>query len=150
MKALIDTNVMLDTILHREPFCFSSDKIFDLIKEEKIEGYVSVISLKDIFYFCEKQDHEKDPFETVEKLSYLFNIIDLNGADSLSALMSEIDDYEDGLLICSALRNGVDTIITRNSKDFFTANMTVIDPKDIFRYIENPVLGGETMIGNVF
>jgi predicted nucleic acid-binding protein len=148
MKALIDTNVLLDTILHRQPFCVDSDKIFDLIEEERIEGHVSVQSLKDIFYFCRKLDNNKDPFETLEKISFIFNIVDVNEEDSFSTLRSDISDYEDGLLAFSALRNGIDTVITRDEKDFNTTDMIVINPKEIDRYLNDRIESGELLIDN--
>jgi len=102
MKALIDTNVLMDIIKQRQPFCDASNAVFDLIAEEKIEGYVSVQSLKDVFYFCSKRKKEKDAFETVEKLSFVLNVIDMNGNDSRAVLMSGMNDYEDGLIAFSA------------------------------------------------
>lgn len=147
MKALIDTNVLMDTIQRRQPFCDASDTVMDLIADEKIEGYVSVQSLKDVFYFCSKYKKEKDAFETVEKLSFVLNVIDMNGNDSRAVLMSGMNDYEDGLIAFSALRNGIRTIITRNVKDYNMTDMIVIDPKDIHNFIGHFVADGEVIIG---
>ena len=38
MKVLIDTNVVLDAIANREPFCLYAQKIIKLILDNKIEG----------------------------------------------------------------------------------------------------------------
>jgi predicted nucleic acid-binding protein len=150
MKALVDTNVLLDTIFHREPFCAHSDLIFDLVEMEKIEGCISVQSLKDVFFFCNKAGSQGDPFKAVERLSFIFTVIDVTGEDSLSALMSDIEDYEDGLLVFSALRNDIRTIITRNKKDFFESHMIVIDPKEIDKFLIDDVEAGSVMIDNVY
>jgi len=147
MKALIDTNVLMDSILRREPYHSASDAVMDLIADDVIKGFVSVQSLKDIFYFCSKIKSHKDAFDTVEKLSYVLNVIDMNGADSLSFFMSEMDDYEDGLLVFSALRNGIKTIITRNEKDFNMTEMLVINPKDVQKHIGHFVEDKEVIIG---
>jgi len=136
MRVLIDTNVLLDTIFHREPFYIDSDKIFDIMHEEKMKGCVSVQSLKDIFYICKKIDKNRNPYEVIEKLSFVFEVVDVTSQDSVMALMSPIDDFEDGLLVFSARRNNIEAIITRNGRDFHEADIIVIDPKDIERYLD--------------
>lgn len=150
MRALVDTNVLLDTILQREPYCKDSDRIIDLVSEGKIEGCVSVQSLKDIFYFCKKTNAFGNRFNAIEKLSFIFEVIDVSGQDSISALMSEIDDYEDGLLLFSAQRNNIKAIITRNERDFYESDIVLINPKDIDRYFSPFIEVGSLTIDNVF
>ena len=135
MKALIDTNVLLDTLLQREPFCKGSDRIFDLVSEGKIEGCISVQSLIDVYYFCKKVHKDNNKFDVIEKLSFVFEVIEISGQDSISAIMSDTDDYEDGLLLFSALRNNVEAIITRNERDFNESSIVLINPKDIDRFL---------------
>lgn len=149
MKALIDTNVLIDVIQSREPFCQHSKRIFQLAAEGKIEGYVSVQSLKDIFYVCKRSCKEKSPFEPIEQISFLFSIIDVTGEDSLSALMSDISDYEDALLVHSAQRNGINVIITRNKHDFQDSHMVAVDPSEIDDYLGREFETGCVIIGSV-
>ncbi len=137
MKALIDTNILLDMILARQPFFEDAEKIFRLVREERIEGCISVQSLKDIFFLCKKLDKEQDPFDVIQKLSYIFQVIDVSGADSIMALTSDVGDYEDGLLAFSASRNGIKAIITRDKKDFFESDLIVIHPKEIDKYLDS-------------
>lgn len=144
MRALIDTNVLLDAIFRREPFFEDSKKVFEMARDGKIEGYISVQSLKDIFYLCKKINGREHCFDAIEKLSFLFKVVDVTGQDSFSALMSDIDDYEDGLLIFSAKRNNIDAIITRNGKDFVESDIILIDPKNIDRYFDDLI-----EVGNV-
>jgi hypothetical protein len=61
--------------------------------------------------------------------------------------MSDIDDYEDGLLVFSALRNDIDAIITRNKKDFSKSDLVIIDPKEIDQYLDGHIEAGSIMIG---
>jgi len=50
IKALLDTNVILDTFVTREPHNKYSDMIFDLIGDNVIAGYVNTSSVTDIYY----------------------------------------------------------------------------------------------------
>jgi len=149
MKALVDTNVLLDVFLKREPFYQDSNKILQLVKDKELEGYVSIQTLRDIF-FIYKRSRERDPLYPIQVLLFFFEVIDVNRDDLISVLTSDIGDLEDGLLAFSAIRNGINTIITRNEKDFLEAEMAVINPKDIGRYLGRQVDGGSITIDNVF
>lgn len=50
MRVLLDTNVILDALLGREPFRVDADAIIEAIKEGRIRGYVTATTLTDIFY----------------------------------------------------------------------------------------------------
>jgi predicted nucleic acid-binding protein len=49
MNVLIDTNVVLDVLLRREPFMTWSAKVIFLSEKSVIDGYVSASIVTDIF-----------------------------------------------------------------------------------------------------
>lgn len=54
MKALIDTNIVLDYLLQREPFFRDADQTFQAINTGQVTGYVTATTLTDIFYISRK------------------------------------------------------------------------------------------------
>jgi predicted nucleic acid-binding protein len=50
LKALVDTNVILDAIAAREPFRRDAENIVLMAAEEKMEGFISAKSAADIYY----------------------------------------------------------------------------------------------------
>ena len=54
MKVLIDTNVLIDYMTHREPFFDEAKKIIGLCAENKIKGYIAAHSITDSFYIMRK------------------------------------------------------------------------------------------------
>ena len=48
MKIVIDTNVILDFFLSREPGADSAKRIFELVYQEKIEAFATASSITDI------------------------------------------------------------------------------------------------------
>lgn len=50
MKCLIDTNVILDVLLKRDPFCSSAAKVLKLSMYDKFSFYVSASAVTDIYY----------------------------------------------------------------------------------------------------
>jgi predicted nucleic acid-binding protein len=149
MRALIDTNVLLDVFEKREPFFEDSIEIFYLAVQKKIEGCVSVQSMKDISYLYRKSGGT-DPQHPLEVILYIFEVIDMTREDIVSTLNSNVEDLEDGFLAFSALRNGIDAIITRNEEDFVETDMVVINPSEIYKYLGGDIKAGNDTIDNVF
>ena len=59
MKILIDTNIVLDVMLKREPFYKLSLEILGLSKKDNIEEYVSASAITDIYYLAYRQLRDK-------------------------------------------------------------------------------------------
>ena len=55
MKVLIDTNIILDFLLKREPFFQEAETLFEAISFQQIIGYVTATTLTDIFYIANRQ-----------------------------------------------------------------------------------------------
>ena len=54
IRILIDTNVLIDSIARREPFCIYSDKIIDFCKQEIISGTIAGHSVLNAMYILRK------------------------------------------------------------------------------------------------
>lgn len=52
MKVLIDTNIVLDFLLQREPFFQDAERLFQAIDADRIIGYITATTLTDIFYIA--------------------------------------------------------------------------------------------------
>jgi predicted nucleic acid-binding protein len=69
MSVLIDTNVVLDVLLGREPFVSQSAKVIFLSEKAVFDGYVSASTATDIFYIVRKEFQDKDKaYDAVGKL----------------------------------------------------------------------------------
>jgi predicted nucleic acid-binding protein len=54
IRALIDTNILLDFLLQREPFFQDADLLFEAIATEQVVGHVTATTLTDIFYISRR------------------------------------------------------------------------------------------------
>ena len=59
MKILVDTNIVLDVMLKREPYYRVSAEILGLAKKEAIKEYVSASAITDIYYLAYRQLRDK-------------------------------------------------------------------------------------------
>ena len=54
MRVLVDTNILLNFILQREPFFQNADLLFQAIDSGRIVGYVIATTLTDIYYIARR------------------------------------------------------------------------------------------------
>jgi len=128
MKVLLDTNVVLDAIANREPFCINAQKIINLMLDDKLEGYVTANSITDIFYIARKHLSKSALYLAMRSLFKVFYIIDVFGSDCRKAFDFPLDDYEDALLAVCGNRAAVDYIVTRDEEFIRYTKIPVIAP----------------------
>ena len=131
MKILLDTNIVLDLLLQRKPFCDDAKTIFELIESNKISGYLCATSITTIYYLISKSTDRLKADEIIENLLELFNIADVNKNILLKSLQNNGKDFEDSVIYSSAEYFNIDVIITRDKKGFKQSNIDVLQP-DIF------------------
>ena len=138
MTVLIDTCVIIDLLQKREPFWNDAKEIFLLAANRNIKGCVSAKSVLDIYYITHRAIHNNEAARlAVKNLTELFMILDTSGGDCKKALLSDTADYEDAVMIETAISNRVDAIITRNIKDYSNSRIPVYTPADFLNIIKS-------------
>jgi len=138
IKALIDTNVVLDALATREPFHAEAERIFLLTAEEKCQGFVTANSITDIYYLVRKNASEAVAREALRNLLQVFALVDISGKDCENALESPLDDYEDALVAVCALKIGADYIITRDEGFLWAQSpVCVVAPAGFLKLLSN-------------
>jgi predicted nucleic acid-binding protein len=138
IKALIDTNVILDIALIREPFFEYSSRIFDKIDDQVLEGFITASSITDIYYIASKQ---KDKVLARKFLISLIQILEVIGIDKdivIQALESGMSDFEDSIQVFAAKSISIDLVITRNVADFKSIGMKAMTPQEFVQQFETP------------
>lgn len=118
MKLLVDTNVVLDVVLDREPWALEAARLLSAIEEGKAEGYLAGHAVTTVYYVVSKSRDEETARRAVSDLLDILEVIPPTDAIFRRALTLSMADYEDAVQAACALRVGADTIVTRNARDF--------------------------------
>ena len=130
MKALLDTNIIVDALQSRAPWAGDAQAIFRAVANEQFIGCITAKAASDIHYLTRRCTHsEVAARNTLNKLFTLFELLDTTAMDCKRALVSETSDYEDAIMIESALREGVDCIVTRNMRNYRRLAVPVLAPE---------------------
>ena len=131
MKYLIDTNIILDVLLKREPFYNDSASILTLSRQEDIILYVSASSITDIYYIAYQTLRNKEKVkQMLRKLLKIVLIAGVLGDEIRNALALSWRDFEDSVQYSVALLQEMDGIVTRNPSDYKESEIKVWRPEE--------------------
>lgn len=131
MRALIDTCIIVDALQSRIPFKDHAQKIFLLAANRQFEGFITAKASTDIYYLTHKYLHsDKETRKVLSGLYMLFELLDTAGIDCQKAISSGMTDFEDAIMVKTALRCGMDCIVTRNVKDYEKSLIEVYQPAE--------------------
>lgn len=137
MKVLLDTCVVLDVLQHREPFWEDAYAVFLAIANRRAEGFLTAKSLTDIYYLTHRIIHDdKETRKVLSTLLIPFDLVDTTSADCHQAIASNIADFEDAVMVQTAVRTGMDFIITRNLKDYRDSTVPACLPADFLQMLQ--------------
>ncbi len=130
MRILIDTNVILDWLMCREPFQKEAKEIMEESIFGDLEGCVTAHSLTDLFYILRKDFSVGKRKELLLLLCEYLQVIPEDSEIMKSVLnQKEWPDLEDGLQMQCAKEMNLDYIVTRNVRDFSSSSVPALMPE---------------------
>ena len=98
MNVLIDTNVILDILLRREPYYENAARINVLSEKGYIRNYISASAATDIYYVAEKELKSRDlVLELLTNLLRTTHIASVTEDSIHEAINLRWDDFEDSV-----------------------------------------------------
>ena len=136
MIILVDTNVVLDVLMKREPYTEAAQHILTKCANREIVGYLAAHSIPNLFYILRKAYSQKERRKFIKNLCDIFRISDLNAEKIMAAAENEdFSDFEDCLQDRCAVSVGAKYIITRNTEDFTESQVPAISPESFLNCI---------------
>lgn len=131
MKILIDTNIVLDLLLEREPFVENAILIFEQIEQGKLEAYIAATTITNIFYIIRKTESREVAIAAINRLLIGVQFCAVDRQTVETALSLGLKDFEDSIQLACATLSQVDGIVTRDRKDFIGSNLPIYSPIEL-------------------
>ena len=125
MRLFLDTNIVVDLLEGREPFCYDAAQLFTMAHDKKVELLVSPMTFSTASFLLRKHG----PEGVRNLLSNLRQLVRVTISDERTvddSIASQFKDFEDAMQYYSALNAKAEIIITRNGKDFTASNLPVM------------------------
>ena len=136
IKALIDTNVLLDHIAHRDGFYQDAAVIFSMVDDGQLMGVVSALNIVNCAYVLPKHYDVKAVLEQIKAMLQMFTISNVDVSVLEHAAKLEPYDYEDAVQYLSALPYHPDIVITRDKKGFRDFDILVMTPSEFVEKVK--------------
>lgn len=131
MTLLIDTDVLLDVALDREPFAGPACRLLDHLQMHPGDGMIAWHSVANFYYLVRSAQGDSRTREFVSDLLAFLRVV-AGDADSVrSALSLSMADFADALQVVSAQSGKADRIVTRNTADYRQSPLPAQSPAEI-------------------
>ena len=124
-RLFLDTNIVVDLLDRREPFCHDAVRLFTMAYNKQVQLIVSPMTYTTASYLLRKHGPEgvRNLLANFRQLSRIAVVDERTVDDSLA---SQFKDFEDAMQYYTALKAKADAIITRNGKDFTASKLPVM------------------------
>ncbi|MCI8566753.1 MAG: PIN domain-containing protein [Lachnospiraceae bacterium] len=130
MRVLVDTNIILDYLLEREPYEKPAKRIIEACQKKQVFGCIAAHSVTNIFFILRKAFSIQERREVLLNLCKLFDVEGIDIYKLQNALRNEqFQDFEDCLQMECAKKFHADYIVTRNPGDFKYSSIKCIEPE---------------------
>ncbi len=134
MRVLIDTNVVLDFLLQRDPFFQDAELLFQAIDSGEVVGYVTATTLTDIFYISRRQTRSVEQArQAVSETLTAMEICPVDRDVLESAFDSGLVDFEDAVQIFGAVAQELEVIVTRDAQGFLNSSVPVLSIQELLQ-----------------
>ncbi|MCC3477220.1 MAG: PIN domain-containing protein [Microcoleus sp. PH2017_12_PCY_D_A] len=118
------------------PFFQDAELLFQAIEAGQIIGYVTATTLTDIFYISRKHTRSVEQArQAVSETLTAMVICPIDRAVLESAFNSGLVDFEDAVQIFGAVAQGLDAILTRDSKGFLSSPIPVLSIQETLQQL---------------
>lgn len=138
LKLFVDTDVVIDFFADREPHVTAASQLFELNERGLVRLYISAVSINNIYYIVRRYLGHKKTIEVIEALVEMTEIIGTTKMEIIEAIRSDFSDFEDSVQHASAMKiEGLDAIITRNTKDYRSSSIAAMTPSGFMKLHED-------------
>lgn len=136
MRVLIDTNIVLDLLLEREPFVKDAISVVEQIEQGSLEGHIAATTITNIFYIIRKAEGRESALFAVRRLLVGLQFCAVDRQTVETALSLGLKDFEDAIQLACATLNRLDGVVTRNNRDFIGSDLPIYSPTELLDQLQ--------------
>jgi predicted nucleic acid-binding protein len=117
-RILVDTNVVLDVMLDRQPHAQRSAEIWKAVETGASEGLLAAHAITTLHYLIQKELGSTKAKRVISEILRVFRVAAVDGPVIEEALRLSLADFEDAVTATAARLSECDYIVTRDPKGF--------------------------------
>jgi predicted nucleic acid-binding protein len=133
----VDTNVLLDVLLSRQPFVEDAQRVWSLAERGQIQGAVSAASFLNVYYVVRRLASRQQAERAVRGMRAIFQVVPVDREIIDQAIDARSADFEDAVQNACAVRAGAACIVTRDERHFARSSIPAIAPDAFLAKLES-------------
>lgn len=130
MRVLLDTDVVLDFLLARQPFDATAQAIWQAHEQGRCAAHVSAITPVNVSYIARRLIGASDAQRLLNVLLLAIPICPVDAGVLTAAQRLGFSDFEDAVQLAAAQSAGLDALVTRNVGDYRASSLPILTPTD--------------------
>ncbi|HMJ06945.1 MAG TPA: PIN domain-containing protein [Chthoniobacterales bacterium] len=133
MRLLLDTDVLLDVAMAREPFGPDSRSVLHWCHDSPHSAVLAWHTVANLYYLIAGARNDGVARQFISGLLDFSEIASTGKAAVRHALTLRMRDFEDALQVAAALSADVQFIVTRNLSDYRGSPLPAITPREFIK-----------------
>jgi predicted nucleic acid-binding protein len=129
MKVLVDTDVLLDLALDRDPFAGPAGEVLDWLALHPGAGGIAWHSASNFYYLASGANGKRDAVAFLADLLEFMEVAPVATRELRAAIGLHLPDFEDAMQIAAAMAFGADRIVTRNIRHYRRSPVPALTPR---------------------
>ena len=127
-RVLVDSDVLLDILMERQPFVVASASVLSWIAASGSEGMVAGHAITNMFYILRREVGRAESIDLLSAVTQILKVASITDSVINEALRSDMVDFEDAVTSSAAAASGAEGIVTRNIVDFKNSSVPAFSP----------------------
>ncbi len=129
-KVFLDTDVILDFLLNREPYIDEITEIIEKSLMNETDLCVSSLTISNLHYIISRIENKKSANSKMRKIIKLLKVESVGQTTVIKAMESDFGDFEDGIQNFCAEEADHKILVTRNTKDYKKSKLAIMTPRE--------------------
>ena len=131
MIVLVDTDVLIDLALDREPHAEAAATLFDRLERRVARAFVAWHSISNFYYVVRPVQGRANARQFILDLAEFTDVAPTTTQSLQQAANLNMKDFEDAMQVAAALACDAEVIATRNVKDYLNSPVKAQSPAAI-------------------
>ena len=134
-RVFLDTDVILDLLLNRDPFINEIAEIFERSISKALTLSASSLTIGNLHYIISRIENRRSANSKIKKILKLLEIENVGKTTVVKAIESDFSDFEDGIQNYCAQESGHKVLVTRNTKDYQKSQLSIMTPREFLSMV---------------
>lgn len=138
MIVLLDTDILIDLALDRQPYAEPAGDLLDLLEQRPGQAFAAWHSFSNFYYLVSPSRGKRETRSFLLDLTRFVRVAETTTESLVYAGKLDLPDFEDALQVAAAMACEARVIATRNLRDYARSPIRAMEPQALLKKLSAP------------